>query len=337
MNNNTPNDEKYKVSLTPEEVELYYKNQKKRRNIVLDIILVLLVLVIVVTAAYSIKTYVDIKKSKDSEAALAELTTFDASASLNASYGDVVFPDGILDEYKAAYAANQHLVGWIKVPNTLIDQPVVKCENNSAYLKYDFYRKSSARGTIFMDYRNDIKGDDTSLIIYGHNFYDRTMFSDLEKYESLDFYKSSPVVEFNTIYEKKEWKIVSVFITTATASEDNGYVFNYIYPFLQGDNYTQFLAEIKKRSLYNIPVDVNSSDKLLILSTCTRMLDYSGTKADGRCVIVARALRDGEDSSVDASSASVNNSAKYPQIWYTKNKAANPYASDAQWQPIATR
>lgn len=337
MNNTTPNEEKYKVSLTPVEVELYYENQKKRKNIILDIILVLLALVIVGTAGYSIKTYLDIKNSKDDASAIAELTTFDANANAaSPDYGDVVFPDGILEEYKAAYAVNQHLVGWVKIPNTLIDHPVVQCENNSAYLKYDFYRKSNARGTMFMDYRNNLKGNDTSTIVYGHNFYDRTMFSDLEKYESFDFYKSSPVVEFDTIYKKQKWKVFSVFITTATASEDNGYVFNYIYPFLEGDNYYEFLTELKKRSLYNTMVDVNSDDKILILSTCTRLLDNGG-RADGRCVVVARAIRDGESEEVNVSSASINTNPKYPQIWYNKHKTTNPFSDDAQWVPIATR
>ena len=331
------------IHVTPEQAEQYYEERKqsikKAKNTGLNIVLVLLGLVIVATGVYSAITYSDIQKSKREAIALAELTTFDVnSGAFNADFEGVEFPDGILDEYKAAYAANNHLVGWIKVPNTIIDFPVVQCENNDAYLHYDFYRKPNERGSIYMDCRNELKSDDTSTILYGHNFYDGTMFSPLEKYESLDFYKTAPVIEFNTIYERKKWKVFSVFITTASAGEDNGYLFNYIYPYLKNANYADFLGELKKRSLINTTVDVNTTDRLLILSTCTQMLDFSSSRrADGRCVIVARALRDNESETVNTDNAVLNENPKFPQIWYTKNKTDNPFANDPQWQAEATR
>ena len=313
--------------------------KKKAKNIILNAVLVILALVIVATGIYTAVTFADIQKSKKEALELAELTTFDVNeGAFNKNYDGVSFPAGILDEYKAAYAANDHLVGWIKVPETTIDFPVVQCENNSAYLQYDFYRNYSERGSIYLDCRNDIAGDDTSFIIYGHNFYDGTMFSPLENYEQLDFYKKAPVIEFDTILKKQKWKVFSVFITTASENEDNGYLFNYIYPYLQGENYKAFLSELTKRSLINTTVDVKPSDKLLILSTCTKMLDFSSSRrADGRCVIVARAVRDGESDKVDVTQATANSNAKFPQIWYTKNKLENPYANDDRWEPIATR
>jgi sortase B len=332
------------ISVTPEQAVEYYEKQKqirkKAKNVVLDAVLVFLALVILATGVYTASVFADISKNKKEALKIAELTTFDVNdgAFDEKNYDGVEFPAGILDEFRAAYAANDHLVGWIKVPNTTVDFPVLQCENNQAYLKYDFYRKPNERGSIYMDCRIDINEKTPCTILYGHNFYDGTMFSPLEKYEELDFYKSSPVIEFDSIYMPQKWKVFSVFITTATAAEDNGYVFNYIYPFLQGENYAQFLAEVQKRSLINTTVDVNSSDRILILSTCTKMLDLSSSRrADGRCVIVARAVRAGESEAVNTDSATLNENAKMPQIWYTKNKLENPYINDTRWEPIATR
>ena len=331
------------IHVTPEQAEAYYAEKKrirkKAKSVTLNIILVLLGLVIVCTGVYTAMTFADIQKSKKEALALAELTTFDVNeGAFDKSYEGVSFPGGMLEEYKAAYAANDHLVGWIKVPETTIDFPVVQCENNDAYLHFDFYRKTSERGSIYLDCRNEITGDDTSFIVYGHNFYDGTMFSPLENYENLDFYKKAPVIEFDTIFNRKKWKVFSVFITTATAAEDNGYLFNYIYPWLKDDNYKAFLDELKKRSLINTTVDVGTDDQILILSTCTKMLDLSASRrADGRCVIVARAVRQGESEAVDTTNATFNENAKYPQIWYTKNKIDNPYINDDKWEPLATR
>lgn len=233
---------------------------------------------------------------------------------------------------------NPGFVGWIKVPNTNISLPVVKYSNNSYYLNHDFYKKYDYRGTVFMDYRNDPENLDANTILYGHNCYDGTMFSDLEKYQDVEFYKTTPVIQFATKSGMQKWKVYAVFITNAKAEEDNGYIFNYIYPYMDGENFDGFINEVNKRRLYAPDVDINDDDNMLVLSTCIRSLDiYSkGTrtyKADARIVVLARRLRAGESESVNTDAVTVNPSPKYPQLWYDKNGTKNPYAGDEKWYP----
>lgn len=233
---------------------------------------------------------------------------------------------------------NPGFVGWIRVPNTNISLPVVKYSNNSYYLNHDFYKKYDYRGTVFMDYRNDAVNLDANTILYGHNCYDGTMFSDLEKYQDIEFYKSSPVIDFATVNGMEKWKVYAVFVTNAKAEEDNGYIFNYIYPYMDGENFDGFINEVNKRRLYVPDVDINDDDNMLVLSTCIRSLDiYSkGTrtyKADARLVVLARKLRAGESESVNTEAVTANPSPKYPQLWYDKNGTKNPYAGDEKWYP----
>lgn len=233
---------------------------------------------------------------------------------------------------------NPGFVGWIKVPNTSISLPVVKYSDNSFYLNHDFYKKYDYRGTVFMDYRNDPEKLDANTILYGHNCYDGTMFSDLEKYQDIEFYKQSPIIEFSTVNGKEKWKVYAVFITNAKAEEDNGYIFNYIYPYMDGENFEGFINEVNKRRLYAPDVDINDDDNMLVLSTCIRSLDiYSKGKrtykADARLVVLARKLRAGESESVNTEGVTANPSPKYPQLWYDKNGTKNPYAKDEKWYP----
>ena len=241
-------------------------------------------------------------------------------------------------DYAALYAKNSDFVGWISVPNTSINYPVLQCDNNDFYLEYNFEKNKDARGAIFMDSRNDAVNLDSNTIIYGHNCYNTTMFSELTKYESIDFYKTTPVFEFNTMQKKYQWKIYGVFITTAKAEEDDDYVFNYIYPYMDGENFEGFIEEIDKRRLYVTDVDINDDDKMLILSTCVRTLDtYKNGirtyKADARLVVVARAVRDGESFDVDVEKSYVNKDIKYPQIYYDNKNIDNPYKNDKKWNP----
>lgn len=313
-------------------------NQKKKSGTLSKssrIILAVSIIVLIVSGALCIKYVGDIAKSRKQAEEIAELTdpSFETP---DANYGDVEFPDGIQEKYKMAYSVNSDLVGWIKVSGTAIDHPIVKSSDNNFYLRHNYYKAYERRGTPFVDYRNNITtGElDSNTIIYAHNYLDSTMFSDLEKYKDIEFYKANPVIEFNTIFSDYKWKVIAVFLTNADEKDDNGYVFNYIYPFMYGENYSQYFDEIAVRSLYSTGVEVNNTDKILTLSTCTRDMDIRGNgETNARCVVVARMVRSGESETVDTSLAAKNDNPRYPQIWYNKNKITNPYKDAEKWYP----
>lgn len=236
-------------------------------------------------------------------------------------------------KYADYYNINNDFVGWIKIDGTEIDYPVVQTDNNEYYLTHNFDKEYEDRGTIFMAQDCDAQLRYTNTVIHGHNWLDKSVFSPLEKYIDFEFYKKHPIIEYNTRTQMHKWKIIAVFITSATESEDNGYVFNYVYPHMDGENFSGYISEIQKRTLFNTGVDVNENDKLLTLSTCTRSADKGRARADCRIVIVARMVRDGETPSVNTSAATVNENPKYPQIWYNNKGIANPYKNDAQWYP----
>ncbi|HIU36358.1 MAG TPA: class B sortase [Candidatus Fimenecus excrementigallinarum] len=290
------------------------------------VITVIAVLVLVVAGAFCIKYFVEFYQSKNQNDALAALVT-ESEETYPAE------PAFVQPKYRSLYNENNDFVGWITVPNTAINHPVVQGEDNSYYLRRDFYKQYLRRGTIFMDYRNDPENLNVNTILYGHNYLDSTMFSDLEKYKDIEFYKTAPVIEFNTIYGDYKWKVFAVFLTTASPELDNDYVFNYIYPFMTESSTEEFIAEVAKRSLYDTGVDVLPTDKILTLSTCTRDMDITRKQEDARCVVMARLVRAGESETVDTSKATVNPEPKYPQLWYDKFGLENPYRNDEKWYP----
>lgn len=292
------------------------------------IILVVCIIVFICSSALLLKTAVSEYNNKKMYEDLSNLV----------STSEKIEDETTAPDYSALYAKNSDFVGWIKVPNTSINYPVLQCDDNDYYLAYNFEKQRDARGAIFMDYRNNPVNLDSNTIIYGHNCYNKTMFSELTKYQKIDFYKTAPVFEFNTVERTYKWKIYCVFITTARPEEDNGYVFNYIYPYMDGENFEGFIDEINQRRLYITDVDINDDDKMLILSTCVRNLDtykngIKTYKADARLVIVARAVRDGESETVDVDNTHSNKNIKYPQLYYDNKNIENPYKNDEKWYP----
>jgi sortase, SrtB family len=234
-------------------------------------------------------------------------------------------PPGYLPEFAKFYSINQDVVGWISVPDTTINYTVAQAQNNTFYLDHNFDKKYHQNGWPFADANNTIKQGylDDNTIIYAHNLRANLMFQNLVNFKRLDYYKSRPVVTFDTVYEKSKWKIFGVFI--ANSNTKDGRVFDY-HKFFNADDdahFMRYVREVKRRSIIETNVDVKASDKLLTLSTCTYEID------DGRFVVVARKVRPGESASVDVGGSSLNPNPLYPDAWYRKFGGVKPTYNDA--------
>lgn len=207
--------------------------------------------------------------------------------------------NGILASFKNIIELNNDVVGWITVPNTPIDYPVTQTTDNSYYLTHNINKETNSSGCPFVDYRNIIEMDNLSrcTIIYAHHRRNGTMFAKLTNYNDIDFYKENPVIRFDTIYNRNEWVIFANFRTTVSTA--TGTPFEYLRTdFEDDDDFTDFISEIRKRSLIDTPVDVTADDEILLLSTC------SYEKANWRMVIAARKVRD-DETTIDVSSAAM--------------------------------
>ena len=88
----------------------------------------------------------------------------------------------------ALAAENPDCVGWLTIPDTGIDYPVMHTPNDPEhYLRRDFYGESASGGTPFLDGRNAALAEGQNLILYGHNMMDGSMFKPLISYLEPNF------------------------------------------------------------------------------------------------------------------------------------------------------
>lgn len=98
-------------------------------------------------------------------------------------------PVTVYEKYAAVYEQNPDFAGWITIPGTNIDYPVMQSiDNPNFYLKHAFDGSYSNYGVPYAQENCDLKLSD-NIILYGYHMNDGSMFADLCKYESEDFYR----------------------------------------------------------------------------------------------------------------------------------------------------
>ncbi len=191
------------------------------------------------------------------------------------------------DQFIKLYEANNDLIAWLKV-NEEVEYPVV-WRDNTFYMDHDYYGKYDNAGWIFLDMRNDSTMCDDALLIYGHNMKYGEMFGKLDKYESKDYLRANPIIELQPIWMKEPKEYVIFALSDASMNPDHSaYVKITEFNFETAEEKEKYIKELRDCSLYDIPIEADANDQLVLLITC----NY--TYPNGRLIIVGRELREGE-------------------------------------------
>ncbi len=251
------------------------------------------------------------------------------------------YPDGILEKMKALYAINNDTVGFLSIPGTEVSTVVVQGDDNNYYLTKDFYKRttyetsSTNYGNLYLDYRCVDNGLSKNMVIHGHTTgkasgVPKQSFRSLYDYRDKNHFIENPIIKYTTLYGEYTYKICAVFLSSTQPKDDNGYLFNYIYPDMSDNNMVGYIEQVKQRMLYETGVSLEPADKIITLSTC--IYDY-GKNIDTRLVVVGRLLHEGESEAIDASLVKDNPDYRRPQAWYNSKGKANPYKNAARWEP----
>lgn len=206
--------------------------------------------------------------------------------------------DGILLEYEELYNQNNDMIGWLKIEDTVIDYPVMQTmEDENFYLKRNFEKESDDNGCLIMDTDSvvgegnkelryiEAKEPSSNLIIHGHNMKSGNMFGELDLYKDEAYGKEHNIICFDSIYEKREYELISVFYSQVFFQHED--VFKY-YKFFRADTQEEFddwYNNIKEMSLYDTGVEAELGDEFITLSVCAYHVE------DGRFVVVGKRIK----------------------------------------------
>ncbi|MBQ9842271.1 MAG: class B sortase [Clostridia bacterium] len=180
----------------------------------------------------------------------------------------VPLPDNPID-FAAKQAENPHIVGWIEIPGTVIDYPVLQSGNDvpeNFYLDHDENRKYKFAGSIYMQQMNRADFTHPNTVLYGHNMRNGSMFAALRKYRDKEFFDEHQYIYVYTPGHILTYRIYSAFVY------DNRHILN-SFNFSKPEEYQLFLDQsLNPRSMtkqVREGVTVTTDDRIITLSTCT--------------------------------------------------------------------
>ena len=163
---------------------------------------------------------------------------------------------------------NTETKGWIQVNGTNINYPFVQTSNNDYYLTHSYDKSYNQAGWVFMDYRNDTISYDKNTILYAHGMNNKTMFGSLRNILNSSWYNNTNnhIIKLSTPTENTLWQVFSVYHIETT----NDYIQT---EFTSDEEYQTFLDTLKGRSAVTFDTSLNTTDKILTLSTCYNKTD----------------------------------------------------------------
>lgn len=162
---------------------------------------------------------------------------------------------------------NPDVLGWIRIPDTKVDYPLLQGEDNDFYLQHTWDKTPNSVGSIFMEHLNSPDLMDYNTIIYGHNMNNGSMFSALQDFALQSHWQTHPYVYIVTDAGVYRYEI---FAFSQASVESLTYGLN---PALDHTK-ENFLDLSLENSRIDTGIRPAIADRILTLSTCSGM-DYS--------------------------------------------------------------
>lgn len=170
---------------------------------------------------------------------------------------------------------NADVVGWIRIPETKIDYPLLQGEDNDYYLKHTWKGGKNIVGSIFLESRNSPDLTDYNTIVYGHNMSSGAMFAGLHKFRKQSYWEAHPYVYLTTEEGVYRYEIFSSYRADVESA-------TYGLSFRQAETRAEFLRHSLESSVIDTGIQPEENDRILTLSTC------SGAGYSNRWVVQAR-------------------------------------------------
>lgn len=164
-------------------------------------------------------------------------------------------------DLNALRKANPDVVGWIFLPGSQVNYPIVQGEDNQYYLEHTWDNKKNSAGSIFLEATNSPDLTDCRSVLYGHNMGNMSMFAILHAYANSYYVKQFPYAYLVTDEGVLRYEIYSTY---QAAVDSKTYALD-----LDHRHMPSFIQMTLDESEFDMGIVPADTDRILTLSTCT--------------------------------------------------------------------
>lgn len=172
--------------------------------------------------------------------------------------------------FSAWQSLNPDVQAWIHNQAVHLDHPILVSPDNEYYLTRDIDLTYKEMGSVFFDFRNNTNFSHRNTVIYGHNFDNGLMFSNLVWYKTQAFYEQNSSYYLYTPNQVYRVDIAAGMLVSETD-------ITYLNVDFESDiEFRAFLQNINENSVINSDIELGVNDRLVTLYTCTN--DWQGQR-----------------------------------------------------------
>jgi sortase B len=244
------------------------KSPRFHLSLALGIVFIVIALVIAVFLVYK---YVNASRHnlEINVAAGMNLEGVNDMVAVDASIGDLQI------NWDALQTINPDIVGWVMIPGTVINYPIVQGSDNVFYLNHLSDKTPSDTGAIFLDSENDPAIAGWNNIIYGHNLLDGSMFASLKSYNDEGYFNEHRTVLLATPAKNYQLRVDAALVCNADDKirrfgfTDRGDYENYVRMLLGYAVHSEIPQDAIPENIYCFVTctDTNYSKRTMIMAT----------------------------------------------------------------------
>lgn len=184
----------------------------------------------------------------------------------------------LIDSAQSLNTAYPDAIGWLYIPDTVINYPVMQSDDNFYYLDHAYDGSPLKAGSVYLDCRCEGRFQNPINIVYAHNMKNGSMFAQITRFKNDSFFESHKygwLATPETVYR------IDFFSLAVADWHDDLY---------KGDtSISEWIPHIYDKSAVSREMTYTDDDRFVSFSTCSYEFENARNILTGKLVEVKEA------------------------------------------------
>ena len=179
----------------------------------------------------------------------------------------------LIDSAQSLNTAYPDAIGWLYIPDTVINYPVMQSDDNFYYLDHAYDGSPLKAGSVYLDCRCEGRFQNPINIVYAHNMKNGSMFAQITRFKNDSFFESHKygwLATPETVYR------IDFFSLAVADWHDDLY---------KGDtSISEWIPHIYDKSAVSREMTYTDDDRFVSFSTCSYEFENARNILTGKLV-----------------------------------------------------